>query len=64
MPLPADPREAVDALIRRFQIPWTGRLEKSVRIFVNQELLEAYVKSGRPLREGDRISFIPLSDGG
>jgi molybdopterin converting factor small subunit len=64
MPLPEDPREAVDALVRRFEIPWAGALEKSVRIFVNKELLEAHVKSGRPLREGDRISFVPLSDGG
>lgn len=64
IPLPEDPREAVDALVRRFEIPWAGALEKSVRIFVNKEPLEAYMKSGRPLCEGDRISFVPLSDGG
>lgn len=64
IPLPADPREAVEALVRRFEIPWAGALEKSVRIFVNKEPLEEHVKRGRPLREGDWISFVPLSDGG
>jgi molybdopterin converting factor small subunit len=62
--LPEDPREAVDSVIRRFQIPWVGSLEKSVRVFINQELLEIYQKSGRKLTAGDRISFLPISDGG
>lgn len=62
--LPEDPQEAVDAVIKRFQIPWAGVLEKSVRIFINKELLEIFKKSGRKLAEGDRISFIPMSDGG
>ena len=62
--LPTDPQEAIDVLIKRFQIPWTGTLEKSVRIFINKELLETFTKSGRPLSEGDWISFIPLSGGG
>ena len=64
MSLPPDPREAIDVLVQRFRIPWAGTLEKSVRIFINRELLETFLKSGRPLKEGDRISFVPLSDGG
>jgi len=64
MQLPADPREAIDMIIERFQIPWSGNLEKSVRIFINKELSETYTKSGRRLTEGDRISFIPISGGG
>jgi molybdopterin converting factor small subunit len=64
MRLPADPQEAVDAVIQRFRIPWAGGLEKSVRIFINKELLEIFKKSGRKLAEGDRISFIPISGGG
>ena len=51
-------------IIERFQIPWSGVLEKSVRIFINKELLETCKKSDRRLAEGDRISFIPISDGG
>jgi len=51
-------------IIERFQIPWSGNLEKSVRIFINKELSETYTKSGRRLTEGDRISFIPISGGG
>lgn len=64
MHLPTDPQVAIDVLIKRFQIPWTGTLEKSVRIFINKELLETFRKSGQPLKEGDRITFIPLSGGG
>jgi len=64
MRLPSVPQEAIDMIIERFQIPWLGALEKSVRIFINKELLEAYIKSGRRLAEGDRISFIPISGGG
>jgi len=64
MHLPTDPQEAIDVLIKRFHIPWAGTLEKSVRIFINKELFEMFTKSGRPLNEGDRISFIPLSGGG
>ena len=62
--LPADPQMAVDRVIERFQIPWLGALEKSVRIFINKELLEAYKKSGRRLAKGDKLSFIPISGGG
>lgn len=64
MRLPADPQMAVDRVIERFQIPWLGALEKSVRIFINKELLEAYKKSGRRLAKGDKLSFIPISGGG
>jgi molybdopterin converting factor small subunit len=64
MQLPAEPQEAVDMIIERFQIPWSGALEKSVRIFINKELFESYIKSPRRLAEGDRISFIPISGGG
>ncbi len=64
MRLPEDPQEAVDMIIERFRIPWSGVLEKSVRIFINKELFESYKKSGRRLVEGDRVSFMPMSDGG
>jgi len=64
MRLPDDPQEAIDMIIKRFQIPWSGVLEKSVRIFINKDLLESLKKSGRKLAEGDRISFIPISGGG
>lgn len=64
MRLPDDPQEAVDIIIQRFQIPWSGVLEKSVRIFINKELFETFKSSGRKLAEGDRISFIPISGGG
>jgi molybdopterin converting factor small subunit len=62
--VPEDPGEAVAKIVRQFRIPWAGRLEKSVRVFINKELLEVYAGSGRKLAEGDRISFIPMSDGG
>jgi molybdopterin converting factor small subunit len=64
MRVPSAPQEAIDMIIEQFQIPWSGVLEKSVRVFINKELLEAYKKSGRRLVEGDRISFIPISGGG
>lgn len=64
MSLPEDPEEAVAMIVRQFRIPWAGRLEKSVRVFINKELLEVFAASGRKLAEGDRISFIPMSDGG
>lgn len=64
MRLPPDPQAAVDMIIERFQIPWSGILEKSVRIFINRELLEVYQQGRRRLAEGDRISFIPISGGG
>jgi molybdopterin converting factor small subunit len=62
--LPADPQDAIDAIIERFQIPWSGLLEKSVRIFINKELFETFRKSDRKLADGDRISFVPISGGG
>lgn len=64
MSLPEDPGEAVAMIVRQFRIPWAGRLEKSIRVFINKELLEIFAGSGRKLAEGDRISFIPMSDGG
>lgn len=64
MRLPADPQEAIDTIIERFRIPWPGLLEKSVRIFINKELFETFLKSDRKLVEGDRVSFIPISGGG
>lgn len=64
MDLPLDAARAADLIVREFQIPWEGNLERFVRVFVNRELLKDFVQAGKQLEEGDTISFIPMSGGG
>lgn len=62
--LPTDPAQAVDVIINRFQIPWKDNLEKSTRIFINQQLYSQFVDSETRLKAKDTIAFIPISGGG
>ena len=64
MELPADPRKAVECIIDEFQIPWSGELEKSTRIFINKREFNDFLSSGQILKSDDTISFIPISGGG
>jgi molybdopterin converting factor small subunit len=64
MELPSDPHKAVEAIIDKLNIPWKDNLEKSVRIFINKQFLDAFIKSGQQLSEDDIIAFIPISGGG
>jgi molybdopterin converting factor small subunit len=64
MDLPLDAARAADLIVKEFQIPWEGNLEKFVRVFVNRQLLQDFVQAGKLLEEGDSISFIPMSGGG
>ena len=62
--LPADPQKAVDFIIKEFQIPWHGKLEKFVRVFINRERFPVFIESGKKLTDEDTIAFIPMSGGG
>jgi len=64
MNLPSDPGKAVDLIIKEFQIPWQGNLEKFVRVFINRERLPAFIESDKKLTSEDTIAFIPMSGGG
>ena len=64
MDLSPEPEQAVELIIERFHIPWTDHLEKFTRIFINQELSQAFIESGKHLKDGDTITFIPISGGG
>lgn len=64
MELPAEPSQAVDLIIERFQIPWKDNLEKQVRIFINDMIYESFLESGERLKGGDIITLIPISGGG
>lgn len=62
--LPSEPRQAVDLIIERFQIPWKDDLENRVRIFINGLNDQAFFESGDRLKAGDIIAFVPISSGG
>ncbi len=64
MDLSPEPEQAIDLIMQRFHIPWTDHLEKFVRIFINKELSQAFIESGKHLKDGDTITFIPISGGG
>lgn len=64
MELPADPGQAIERIISQFQIPWKGKLEKYVRIFINRGISHEFIRSGKRLHAGDIIAFIPFSGGG
>ncbi len=64
MDLPSEPEQAIDLIINRFNIPWTDRLEKYTRIFINKELSRVFVEDGNRLKDGDTIMFVPMSSGG
>ncbi len=64
MKLPVDPAQAIDFIISHFQIPWKDDLEKRTRIFINQMLSDQFVESGKRLKDGDALAFIPISGGG
>jgi len=64
MELPADPGQAIEYIISQFQIPWKGKLEKYVRIFINRGISHEFIRSGKRLHAGDTIAFIPFSGGG
>lgn len=62
--LPANPQQAVKGIIEKFQIPWSGQLEKSTRIFINKQEFNDFLRSGQLLKPEDIIAFIPISGGG
>ena len=62
--LPCDPKKSINHIIRQFKLPWNGKLERFVRIFINRELSNDFIKNGKQLQAGDIISFIPMSGGG
>jgi molybdopterin converting factor small subunit len=62
--LPNDPKLAIETIIAHFDIPWKDKLEKRTRIFINKQFAESYIKSGKKLKKGDLIAFIPISGGG
>jgi len=62
--LPPEPEQAIDLIIRRFDIPWHDNLEKFTRIFINKEHYQTVIESGKHLKDGDTIAFIPISGGG
>jgi molybdopterin converting factor small subunit len=62
--LPRDPRKAIAAIITKYGMPWADKLEKSTRIFINKEIAESYLDSGRLLEENDVLVFVPISGGG
>jgi len=62
--LPSEPEQAIDLVIRRFDIPWHDNLEKFTRIFINKEYYQTVIQSGKHLEDGDIIAFIPISGGG
>ncbi len=64
MDLSPEPEQAIDFIMQRFHIPWTDHLEKFVRIFINKELSQAFIESGKHLKDGNTITFIPISGGG
>ena len=64
MELLPNPFQAVKYIIDKFQIPWSGQLEKSTRIFINKKELNDFLRSGELLKPGDTIAFIPISGGG
>ncbi|UCE42327.1 MAG: hypothetical protein JSV17_04995 [Candidatus Aminicenantes bacterium] len=64
MELPADPSQAIETIIAKFQIPWKGNVEKSTRIFINKKFSDAFIKSGVQLKDDDVIALIPISGGG
>jgi molybdopterin converting factor small subunit len=64
MELPALPDQAVALIIERFQIPWKSNLERQARIFIEGLTYDAFLASGERLKDGDQISFIPISGGG
>ena len=64
MELPREPDQAVDLIIKRFDIPWKDDLEKYTRIFIGRVAYDSFVESGKRLETGDTIAFIPLSGGG
>ncbi len=64
MEVPAEPEKALEMVIERYRIPWTGDMERICRIFVNRQPVERLLKTGMLLREGDIISFIPILAGG
>ena len=64
MELPARPDLAVDLIIEQFQIPWQDNLERQARIFIEGLSYDAFLASEKYLKDGDTISFIPISGGG
>jgi molybdopterin converting factor small subunit len=64
MELPARPDRAVELIIERYQIPWKDNLERQARIFVEGLSYDAFLASEATLKDGDTISFIPISGGG
>lgn len=64
MEVPTNPDHALKTIIKKFQIPWNENLEKSTRIFINKELSDSFIKSGKFLNTNDVIAFIPISGGG
>jgi len=64
MELPTLADQAIDLIIERCEIPWRDNLEKQVRIFIEGLAYDAFLATEQSLKDGDTISFIPVSCGG
>lgn len=64
MELPTRPDQAVALIVERFEIPWQDNLERQARIFIEGLSYDAFLASEERLKDGDTISFIPISGGG
>lgn len=64
MRVPSEASLAITTIIDHFKIPWNDKLEKSTRIFINQNLYNPNFDKGIRLKAKDTIIFIPISGGG
>jgi molybdopterin converting factor small subunit len=64
MRVPSKSSLAITTIIDHFRIPWKDKLEKSTRIFINQNLYNPYFDKEIRLKAKDTIIFIPISGGG
>ncbi len=62
--VPPEADRAVFAIMDQFNIPWTGNLEKSTRIFINQKVYDPLKNEPLRLNDNDTIAIIPISGGG
>ncbi len=64
MEVPTEANLAITTVLNHFKIPWNDKLEKSTRIFINQNLYSPSFDGVMRLKPEDTIAFIPISGGG
>ncbi|MBW1700113.1 MAG: MoaD/ThiS family protein [Deltaproteobacteria bacterium] len=64
MEVPSIANQAIETVLNHFKIPWKDKLEKSTRIFINQNLYSPSSDTITLLKPEDTIAFIPISGGG